>query len=51
MLDEKGKMIGSTMVLQFETKVELQLWMDSEPYIVGKVREKMEIHPFRVADV
>lgn len=37
MLNELGKMIGSTMVLQFETKEELQEWADTEPYITGKV--------------
>ena len=51
MLDKEGKMIGSTMVLQFETKEQLQEWIDSEPYIKNKVWEKLEIHPFRVADV
>lgn len=51
MLNEQGKMIGSTMVLQFETKEQLQQWIDSEPYITGKVWGKIDIHPFRVADV
>lgn len=51
MLNNEGKMIGSTMVLQFESKEQLQQWIDSEPYITGKVWEKIDIHPFRVADV
>jgi uncharacterized protein len=51
MLNTEGKMIGSTMVLQFESKEQLQQWIDSEPYITGKVWEKIDIHPFRVADV
>lgn len=51
MLNEDGKMIGSTMVLQFETKEQLQQWINSEPYIAGKVWEKIDIYPFRVADV
>ena len=51
MLNEEGKMIGSTMVLQFETKEHLQQWIDSEPYIIEKVWEKIDIHLFRVADV
>jgi uncharacterized protein YciI len=51
MLNEDGKMIGSTMVLQFETKEELQQWIDTEPYITGKVWQQIDIRPFRVADV
>lgn len=51
MLDNEGKMIGSTMVLQFETKEQLQAWIDSEPYISNNVWEKIDIKPFRVANV
>ncbi len=51
MLNDEGKMIGSTMVLQFETKEQLQQWLDTEPYITGKVWEKMDLRPFKVADV
>ncbi len=50
-LDEDGKMIGSTMILQFEDSKELQYWIDSEPYIQQKVWEKFEVKPFRVANV
>lgn len=51
MLNDEGKMIGSTMVLQFETKEQLQHWLDTEPYITGRVWEKMDLRPFKVADV
>lgn len=51
MLDQAGKMIGSTMLVQFDSPEELQQWLDIEPYITGKVWEKIDIHPFRVADV
>jgi uncharacterized protein YciI len=51
MLDNEGKMIGSTMIMQFETKDELQQWLDTEPYITGRVWEKMDLRPFRLADV
>jgi uncharacterized protein len=51
MLNDEGKMIGSTMILQFENESELQNWIDNEPYIQQKVWEKFEIKPFRVANV
>ena len=37
MLDEQGKMIGSTMIVQFESKEGLDNWLKIEPYITGKV--------------
>jgi len=51
MLDAKGKMIGSMMVVQFEKREQLQHWLDSEPYITGKVWERIDIRPFKIADV
>lgn len=51
LLSDEGKMIGSAMVMQFETKEDLQHWLNTEPYITGKVWQKMELMPFRVADV
>jgi uncharacterized protein len=50
-LNDDGKMIGSTMILQFEDQKDLQNWIDSEPYIQQKVWEKFEVKPFRVANV
>ena len=49
MLNEEGKMIGSTMILQFENLSELQNWIDNEPYLLQKVWEKFEVKPFRIA--
>ena len=51
MLNDEGKMIGSTMILQFESAAELQNWIDNEPYIQQKVWEKFEVQSFRVANV
>ena len=50
-LDEHGRMTGSVMIVQFETEDELQQWLRNEPYITGKVWHKVEVKPFRVADV
>jgi uncharacterized protein YciI len=50
-LDDHGKMIGSVMVMQFETEEQLGLWKQTEPYIVQKIWETYEVKPFKVADV
>lgn len=51
MLNEEGKMIGSTMIVQFEDEDQLEAWKQSEPYITQKVWESVDIKPFKVADV
>jgi len=51
MLDEGGKMIGPMMVVQFETEEKLKDWLKKEPYISGKVWEKIDVRPFKVAEV
>ena len=50
-LDDKGIMIGSTMVLQFETDEAFNSWLEREIYITAKVWDKVEIRPFRVAEL
>ena len=51
MLNDDGKMIGSTMILQFESEEQLQAWQQSEPYLTQKIWESVDIKPFRVASV
>jgi uncharacterized protein len=51
LLGPDQKMIGSMMVLDFEDETQMQHWLDNEPYITGKVWEKIDIKPFRKADV
>lgn len=51
-LDESGKMIGSMAVVEFADEAELRrVWLSVEPYVTGRVWERIEIRPFRVADV
>jgi uncharacterized protein YciI len=50
-LNDDGKMIGSTMVFQFEKEEELEAWKQNEPYITQKIWETVDVKPFRVATV
>ena len=36
-LNDEGKMIGSTMIMQFESEDELNAWKQNEPYITQRV--------------
>lgn len=50
-LNDAGNMIGSSMIVQFEHDQQLSAWLAEEPYLLSKVWEKVEIKPFRVAQV
>jgi uncharacterized protein YciI len=47
--DDKGRMIGTAAVAQFETRAELDRWLSTDPYVTGDVWREIEIHPYRVA--
>jgi uncharacterized protein YciI len=43
-LNEDEKMTGSMIVCEFDSRQDLQSeWLDKEPYVLGKVWEKIEI--------
>jgi len=50
-LNDDGKMIGSVMIMQFETEEGLEAWKQGEIYITEKIWESVDIKPFRVATV
>lgn len=50
-LDEQGIMVGSTMIMQFETPEAFNHWLETEVYITEKVWDKVDIRPFRVAEL
>ncbi len=43
LLDGAERMIGSAMVLEFPGRAQLERWLKSEPYVLGKVWEKIEV--------
>lgn len=42
-LDDAGKMIGSAIIAEFPSRKELDEWLAKEPYVTGKIWEKIEI--------
>ena len=48
LLDAEGKMKGSLLVLDFPTRGDLDSYLASEPYVVEKVWEKIEIETINV---
>ena len=47
-LTEEGKMIGSQVVYDFPSKQDLEKMLEKEPYIIGKVWQKIEIVPCKI---
>ena len=50
-LNNEDQMTGSVMIVQFETAEEFQEWYKNEPYIKDGVWQKIEVKPFRVAEL
>ena len=50
-LNEQGNMQGSMLVVQLETEEAVRQWISEDPYATGRVWDKIEILPFKVADV
>jgi uncharacterized protein len=50
-LDEEGRMIGSTIVYEIADRQALDERLKDEPYIFGGVWQKIEIKPFRLARI
>lgn len=47
-LDDEGKMIGSTLHLEFPDRESLEQHLNSDPYIDGKVWENIDIKPVKL---
>ena len=47
-LAEDGKMIGSTLHLEFPDRESLDQHLQSDPYIAGRVWEHIEIRPVKL---
>jgi hypothetical protein len=50
-LDENGTMIGSMIVYEYPDRKSLDEQLKTEPYITGGVWVKIEIRPFRFANI
>lgn len=48
LLDEEGKMKGSLMVMEFESRAVLEDYLKSEPYITDGVWEKVDVEQLNV---
>lgn len=50
-LNDEGEMIGSSLILQFESEEELDSWRMNDPYVKAGVWATVEVKPFKVAQL
>ena len=48
LLDDKGKIKGSVLILDFPSRTDLDAYLASEPYVAERVWEKIEIESMNV---
>ncbi len=48
LLDDDGKMKGSALIMDFESREELDDYIANEPYVLEKVWERIEIESINV---
>ena len=48
-LDDAGRMIGSTTYVEFASRAELDAWLERDPYVTGDVWRDITITPIRLA--
>lgn len=46
--DDHGKMVGSVIICEFESRKELDDWLRNEPYIQGKVWDRISIQQVKI---
>lgn len=49
LLNEQGQMIGSNMVMEFDSETELNDYLNNEPYVKGSVWQEIKVFPANVA--
>jgi len=50
MLDDTGKMVGSIMVMNFESRAEVDNYLEEEPYIKGGVWKEVSIQSLAIGN-
>ena len=48
-LNEAGDMVGSMLLVDFPDRIDLDAWLDADPYVTEGVWREVEVTPFRTA--
>lgn len=50
-LDAQGKMVGSSVHVEFESREQLNDWIRNDPYTVGKVWDRIDVREVKLVPV
>jgi uncharacterized protein YciI len=50
-LDDDGRMIGSSCIVEMPDRAAVDAWLASDPYVTGGVWREIEVRPFRCAQL
>lgn len=50
-LNDAGAMVGSVLILDFPDRDALDRYLAADPYVVEKVWQRIDVQPFRVAQL
>lgn len=50
-LDDDGKMVGSSMIVEFSSREAMDAWLRNDPYVTGGVWKEIDVRPFKLASV
>lgn len=48
LLDDKEQMVGSVIICEFPSRADIDNWLQKEPYMTGKVWEKVDVQPCKI---
>ena len=48
-LSDTGKMIGSILLVDFDTKAEVDKWIEADPYVAGNVWKEVTVVQIKLA--
>lgn len=51
LLDDKGRMCGSVIMMNFPDRAALDAWLAWEPYATNDVWRDITVSPFKIADI
>jgi uncharacterized protein YciI len=47
-VSESGEMIGSTLYVEFESREQLDRWLEADPYVTGGVWVEIDVKPIKL---
>ena len=50
-LDDDGRMVGSSCIVEFPDRAGVDAWLAADPYVTENVWQKIEVRPFRCAQL